>query len=185
MPTVNNDATYALAREMQRLWVDQAVWTRLYMVAALHGRPEAEEAVARLLQNQEELGRAIGEHYGTKVGAQLSLLLKQHVMIAVDLIEAAADVDRARFHEIDARWSANAQDIAALLSRANPMWAKHELLDRLFVLQSLTKRELAARLEENFDNDVVVFDQIISVSFNVADAFTDGIVRDRADKFAA
>jgi len=47
-------------------------------------------AAGRLLRNQEDLGNAIVPFYGKDAGDRLTDLLKQHILIAVNLIEAAS-----------------------------------------------------------------------------------------------
>ncbi len=83
------DAIWSLRTAMRRLWADHAIWTRQYIVAAVAGTPDAEHAAARLLRNQEDIGNAIVPYYGEEAGAALTNYLKEHILIAVDLVEAA------------------------------------------------------------------------------------------------
>jgi hypothetical protein len=185
MTRVTNKSTYSLAAAMHRLWTDHVVWTRLYIIGAIDERPEAEEAAARLLKNQEDIGGALATFYGKKAGNQLTDLLKQHIMIAVDLIEAAKSGDQTKFGEIDELWTRNAEEIAGFLSDANPNWPKADVLDLLNLHLELTKREATARLERNFDRDVEAFDDILTEILTLADALSDGIIKQFPDKFAA
>lgn len=52
--------------------------------------------VTRLLKNQDDIGGAVAGFYGRDAGDKLTGLLKQHIMIAVDLIAAAKANDQAR-----------------------------------------------------------------------------------------
>lgn len=61
--------------------------------------------------------------YGEEAGPALTGLLKQHILIAVELIDTAKSGDQAKFQEQDAKWSENASEIAAFLSGANPKLA--------------------------------------------------------------
>lgn len=185
MGLVTNDATFSLARALQRLWTDHVVWTRQYIVAAVDQRPEAEQAAGRLLKNQEDIGNAVVPLYGNEAGARLTELLKQHIMIAVDLIEAAKSGDQARFGELDTQWTQNAAEIATFLSGANPNWAKQDVTDLLNLHLSLTKDEVVARLEKNFDNDVEAFDKILTEILTLADALSEGIIKQFPERFAA
>ena len=60
--------------------------------------------------------------YGEAAGDQLTRLLKEHILIAVDLVAAAKAGDQAAFATHDARWTANVDEIAAFLAGANPNW---------------------------------------------------------------
>ena len=129
----------SLQLALRRLWSDHVIWTREYVVAAIAGAPDASAVAARLLANQEHIGSAVVPFYGQQAGEALTGLLKQHIMVAVDLIEAAKTGDQARFAEADRRWDENAREIASLLSSANPNWSERDLVDLLSQHLKLTK----------------------------------------------
>ena len=83
------DPVKSLNAALRRLWADHVIWTRQYVVATVGDAPDAEAAGGRLLKNQEDIGGAIVPFYGSDAGQALTDLLKQHIMIAVDLIAAA------------------------------------------------------------------------------------------------
>jgi hypothetical protein len=90
-------------------------------VAAIKETPDKDAAAARLLRNQEDIGNAVVPLYGDDAGKGLTVLLKQHILIAVDLVEAG---DEARFQTEDEKWSRNVEEIATFLSGANPKMAE-------------------------------------------------------------
>lgn len=180
-----NDVAFSLTRAMERLWTDHVIWTRLYVIAAVDERPEVEVAAARLLRNQEDIGGAIVPFYGENAGARLTDLLKQHILIAVDLIGAAKSGDRERFATHDRRWADNADEIAAFLSTANGNWPKKVVVDLLSLHLSLTKDEVVARLEHDYRKDADTFDQILTEILTLADALSEGIITQLPEKFAA
>jgi hypothetical protein len=180
-----SNKTGSLKAALRRLWADHVIWTRQYVIAAVGRSPDADAAAARLLKNQEDIGGAIVPYYGEDAGTALTDLLKQHIMIAVDLIEAAKAGDNDKFQTEDAKWTANAEEIAELLSGANPNWPKKDVVDLLGLHLSLTKQEVVARLEQDWDADVESFDQIFTEILTVADVLADGIVKQFPERFAA
>src|SRR5215470_12878470 len=110
--TMTDDAAVSLRLGLRKLWADHVIWTRQYIVAVGGGTPDVGAAAERLLKNQEHIGAAIVPYYGEAAGAALTDLLKQHILIAVDLLAAAKAGDNARFQQEDEKWSANAQAIA-------------------------------------------------------------------------
>jgi hypothetical protein len=50
--------------------------------------------------------------------------LKDHILIAVDLLEAAKAGNGTALEETEERWYANVDEIATFLSGANPNWTK-------------------------------------------------------------
>lgn len=175
----------SLTRAMQRLWIDHVVWTRQYVIAAVDERPELEAATARLLKNQEDIGSAVVPFYGKAAGKQLTDLLKQHILIAVDLVAAAKAGDQKKFKTFDKKWDANAEDIATFLGGANPHLTKKDVVDLLYLHLSLTKDEAVARITNDFGKDTAVFDQILTEILTLSDALSHAIIEQFPSKFAA
>ena len=180
-----SDGIRSLNAAMRRLWADHVIWTRQYVVAAVGGNPDADAAAARLLKNQEDIGNAVVPFYGEDAGAALTDLLKQHIMIAVELIEAAKAGDQDTFQEKDAAWDGNIREIAAFLSGANPHWPENDVYDLLNLHLTLTKKEVVARLEQNWEADVAAFDEIFTEIMTVSDALSDGLVAQFPERFEA
>jgi hypothetical protein len=184
-PDFTSVEAISLTRAMQRLWIDHVVWTRQYVVAAVDDRPEVGEAATRLLKNQEDIGNAIVPFYGKAAGKQLAELLKQHIMIAVDLVAAAAAGDERKFKTFDRKWDRNADDIAAFLAGANPNLTKKDVADILHVHLVLTKDEAVARIKHDYKKDAATFDQIVTEILTLSDALSQAIVAQFPEKFAA
>src|SRR4051812_41252913 len=75
--------------DMRVLWSDHSLWTRNVITNIVDGTPGTNEAVARLLKNQEDIGNAIKPYYGEAGGNGLTDLLHNHITIAADLLTAA------------------------------------------------------------------------------------------------
>jgi len=170
---------------LRKLWSDHVIWTREYIVAAVAGTPDAAAAAGRLLRNQEDIGAAIVPYYGQAAGDRLTELLKEHILIAVDLVAAAKTGDQTAFAQHDARWTANVELIAAFLAGANPHWPEKDLVDLLGLHLKLTKDEAVARLTGDWAADVKAFDDIFTEIMVVADALHDGIAAQFPDRFVA
>jgi hypothetical protein len=170
---------------LRKLWSDHVIWTREYIVAAVAGTPDADAAAGRLLRNQEDIGAAIVPYYGQPAGDALTGLLKQHILIAVDLVAAAKAGDNDAFASQDARWTANIGEIARFLAGANPNWPEKDVLDLLALHLKLTKDEAVARLTGDWTADVKAFDDIFNEILVLADALHDGIRAQFPDKFPA
>ena len=179
----HNEAAVSLKQEMRTLWTDHVVWTRSYIVAALADQPDAKAAENRLMRNQEDIGNAVAGFYGKPAGDKLTALLKDHITIAVDLIKFAKAGDKASQQQADTKWKRNAEDIADFLSKANPNWPRATLVDMMNVHLSTTSDEVVARLTKNWDADVRAFDKVYDHILTMADALTDGIVKQFPARF--
>ena len=167
---------------LRKLWSDHVIWTREYIVAAVAGTPDAEAAAGRLLRNQDDIGAAIVPYYGEAAGQALTSLLRQHILIAVDLVAAAKSGDSGAFAKHDARWSDNATEIARFLAGANPHWPEKDVADLLSLHLKLTKDEAVARLTNDWEADVRAFDDIFTEIMVLADALHDGLVAQFPEK---
>jgi hypothetical protein len=105
---------------MRKLWEDHITWTRLAIVSFAGGLPDFDRTAARLLRNQTDIGKAVKPYYGRRAGNRLTVLLKEHIGGAVELLKAAKAGDRARFAAAKRAWYRNGRQIARFLSRANP-----------------------------------------------------------------
>lgn len=175
--------TIALRLALRSLWSEHVVWTRDYIVATLAGSPSATAASRRLLRNQADIGAAMVPYYGKKAGDQLTTLLKEHIAVAADLIEAAKGEKSGQYMGADLRWTVNANEIATFLAECNPHWLREDLADLLALHLKLTKDEVAARLLGRWADDILAFDDICVEITTLADALADGIVKQFPAKF--
>ena len=168
---------------MRKLWSDHVFWTRLYIIEAVAGAPSTQTTTNRLLRNQEDIGNAVAAYYGAAAGAQLTSLLKQHILIAADLVTAAKAGDQAKVADADRRWHANANDIATFLSGANPNWPKATVLDMLNQHLALTTQEATAQIQGNWAGSASSFDAIYNEILTMSDALSGGIVKQFPNRF--
>ncbi len=181
---INQTKVTELRIALHNLWVEHVVWTRQYIVAAVGDHPDASFAAERLMKNQEEIGNAIKPFYGQEAGNQLTSQLKDHILIAVGLLEAAKAGNSTSVEEIERKWYANADEIATFLSAANPNWTRGDMLNMVNEHLSLTKTEAVARLTGDYATDVTTFDALYQHAVSMADEFTIGIVNQFQEQFA-
>ena len=167
---------------MRRLWVDHVIWTREYIVNTIEADPSVDAATARLMKNQEDIGHALAPFYGKVAGDSVTLLLKQHITIAGELVAASSAKDNALVTVTDQRWRANAIAIATLLSGLNPNWPMNDLNTMLNEHLTLTALEGKARLDRNYSEDVATFDRILTQSLVMANALSEGIIKQFPNK---
>ena len=184
LQTAESAAATALRQTMRKLWTDHVVWTRGYIVAAVGDQPDAQAAAARLMKNQEDIGAAVAGYYGKPAGDGLTALLKDHIAIAVDIIKAAKAGDKNAQEQANTKWTRNAEDIADFLSKANPNWPRAVLVKMMNMHLSTTTAEVVARLSKNWDADTKSFDAVYEHILAMADALSDGIIKQFPEKFA-
>jgi len=127
---------------MQKLWIEHAWWTRSYIVSSLAGLKDQNDVLKRLLENQVELGNIIKPYYGVQAGNKLTSMLKEHILIAGKIIDAAKAGDQAKVTQFNKEWFRNADEIVTFLSSANPNWNKQVLTNMFYTHLKLTSAEV-------------------------------------------
>lgn len=80
----------AFQSAMRKLWEDHIVWTRQFIVSAVADAPDKAAVTERLLQNQVDIGNAVKGFYGDAAGEKLTALLKDHIVIAAEVVTVQA-----------------------------------------------------------------------------------------------
>jgi hypothetical protein len=169
---------------MRKLWTDHVTWTRLFIVSAAANLPDKDATTQRLLQNQTDIGNAVAPYYGTDAGAKLTSLLKDHILIAADLVGAAKSGATAKVDSLNKKWRANAEDIANFLHGANAQhWPTATLRTAMFTHLDQTLSEATHRLKGDYAADVRDYDAIVQHILAMADILSDGIVAQFPQKF--
>jgi hypothetical protein len=184
-PVVLTKKAVALHDDMRKLWEDHITWTRLAIISLEGGTPDTDATVARLLKNQADIGNAIKPFYGNAAGAKLTGLLRQHILIAADLIAAAKAGDNAKLTDAQTRWTANADEIAAFLHGANPhYWPLATMKAEMRMHLKLTTEEAVAHLKGNWTADVAAYDKVHNHILHMSDMLSDGLVKQFRARFS-
>lgn len=172
-----------LKADMRMLWEEHLVYTRNYIISALAGLEDADAVAGRLLKNQDDIGNAIKPFYGEEAGKKLSTLLREHIMIAADVVKAAKVGNEADLTKAQAKWTANADEISAFLCGANPHWVKKDVTDMLHKHLEYTTGEVVSRLKKDWAADIAYYDKGHMHMLMFADVLTMGIEKQFPDKF--
>lgn len=168
---------------MRKLWEDHIFYTRNFIISALANLDDANKISERLLKNQDDIGNAIKVYYGEAAGNQLASLLKDHILIAVEVVKAAKSGNDMELKKASNKWIDNSDDIAIFLSNANPNWPKQTLIGMLHKHLDLTTNEVVSRLKKDWSADIKAFDEGHDHILILSDALSNGIVKQFPDKF--
>lgn len=177
------EASVQLQSALRKLWIDHTIWTKSYIVSAISNQGDQEKVLERLLQNQADIGNAIKPYYGEDAGNTLTQLLKEHILIAGAVVEAAKSGNQADFKKSNTEWYKNADDIALFLSKANPNWSNEELKELLYTHLQLLTDQVSARLKKDTDAEILAFDKGEDHIIKLADVLTKGIIKQFPNKF--
>jgi hypothetical protein len=167
---------------MRKLWTDHTVYTHDYIVSALATMPDLPAVTQRLLRNQDDIGDAIKPIYGDAAGKKLSALLRDHILIAADIVKAAKVNDTKTVDALQKKWRQNGNDLAAFLASANPTWKQPTLTDMLRRHLDFVTQQVVARIKGDWAGDIKAYDAGYTHMLMFADMLSDGIIKQNPTK---
>lgn len=168
---------------MRKLWEEHITYTRNYIISELADLGDKDSITKRLLSNQQDIGAAISPYYGDEAGRKLAGLLRDHILIATEVVQAAKMDHRENLTKAQTKWNANADDISAFLSSANPHWVKSDMTAMLHKHLEYTTQEVVSRLKKYWIADIDAYDRGHHHMLMFADVLTKGIVKQFPEKF--
>jgi hypothetical protein len=171
--------------DMRALWDDHAVWTREVIIAIVDNVPGKADAIARLLKNQDDIGDAIKPYYGDEAGNKLTKLLREHIIIAADVVTFAKAGNKPELEKANVKWYKNATEIAQFLSKANPHLDYADMKYMMDYHLRLTTAEAVSRIQKNYMKNVEDYDKVHQEIQDMSDMIALAIVKQFPDKFCA
>ena len=120
---------------------------------------------------------------GVNGNQKYSNLIREHLVIAAELVEAAKVGNRKGVADAERRWFGNGEEIAEFLSRINPFISRDEFQDMFFEHLDLTTEEALFILQNKLEPSIAVFDKIEEEALHMADILTNAIVEQLPRKF--
>jgi hypothetical protein len=190
-PVISRTAV-AFHDAMRKLWEDHITWTRNVIISFEVNVPDPNEtlpdlgtALDRLFRNQADIGNAIKPFYGERRGDQLTALLHEHIAIAGEILQAVKTGNTAAYQDANARWYANAHDIAVFLTQTlNPPIGSLAEMDAMMKEHlDRTTAEVVARATGDWTGDVAAYDQVHVQALQMADMLSDAIIANFKKRF--
>jgi hypothetical protein len=177
---------------MRKLWEDHITWTRNVIISfevnvpdSSVTLPDLSAGLDRLFKNQVDIGNAIKPYYGNERGDELTALLHDHIAIAGEILQAVKTGNTAAYEDANARWYANAHDIAVFLSETldPPLGSLAEMDAMMKDHLDRTTEEVVARQNGNWPADVAAYDKVHEQVLEMADMLSDSIIANFPAKF--
>lgn len=165
------------------LWEEHTAWTRMAIISMVADLPDVDLVIKRLLQNGPDMASALKPFYGTEIADKFGNLIKEHLVIASQIIKAAKAGDTSGASEAEKSWYENADEIAELLASINPNWSKEEWIDMLHTHLALVKSEAVSRLNKDYAANIAIYDKLEKQALEMADRLSEGIVEQFPQKF--
>ncbi|OPY56018.1 MAG: hypothetical protein A4E55_02339 [Pelotomaculum sp. PtaU1.Bin035] len=159
------------------LWEQHDVWTRSTIVSIVFGLPDVDFVVARLLCNPVDFEHALQPCYGERIAAKFRDLLKEHLVIAADLVKASKAGNASAAAEAERKWYANADAIAVFLGSINPFWSEEQWRRMMFRHLALVKAQAVNMLSGNYAASIAAYDENEIHTLGMADVMAEGIIK--------
>lgn len=166
-----------LSNDMREEWSQHGFWGTLYLLSLYYALPNQEDVQKRLLQTAGDIAGVFGKFYSKAMENQLKMLLTEHIELAGKLMEALRDQKDQEAAQIEQDWRQNADQIAAMLSSANPNYNYEELQRSLNMHLDLMKQQMMADLGHDYEKFVKATDENSEHLLKMADMLTEGIMK--------
>lgn len=176
-------ATCDLRMAERQLWMQHVAWTRSFITSDIASLGDKEAVLDRLLKNQDDIGNSIKPYYGEEAGNKLATLLREHIQLAGQVLDAAKTGNQADFQKYNKLWYENADQIADFLSSANPNYSNEALKDMLHKHLQFLTTQVTARLNGDWKTDIQAYDAGEDHMIMFADMLVDGIIKQFPKKF--
>lgn len=166
-----------LQNVMRALWEQHVEWTRMAIISAVENIADADLVTKRLLRNPSDFAAVLMPYYGAEKAAGFEKLFREHLVIADQLVKAAKAGNKKAADDAEKHWYENADLIARYLNSINPYWSYSAFRQMLFEHLGMTKNEAVYRISKKYAEDIAEYEKIEKEALMMADAMTDGILR--------
>lgn len=172
-----------LSNWLRKLWEQHTVWTKSAIVSLVFNLPDANFVINRLLQNPVDFGNLFTKYYGIQSGNKFRDLIREHLVIAADLVKASKAGNTEKANEIERKWYANADEIARFLASINPYWSMEKWQRMYYEHLGLVKNEAVILLTKNYAQESLIYDRLETQALEMADMMLQGITRQFPSQF--
>ncbi|MBS4202361.1 hypothetical protein KHA93_22425 [Bacillus sp. FJAT-49732] len=165
------------------LWEEHVNWTRMTIISIVFNLPDLQFVQERLLMNATDMGNCLRPFYGNQIADQYAMLIKEHLILAAELVTASVKGDTKTAAEKNKQWYRNADDIAAFLSSINPHLGKEDVRKMFYMHLDLTKDEAVKMIQRDYKSDVAIFDKIEAQALGMSDMIAEAIVKQFPNRF--
>lgn len=123
------------------------------------------------------MGDLLRSYYGNQVAMVYSNLIREHLVIAAELVKAAKAGNQETATTTEKKWYVNGAQIAQFLNKINPFISREGYQKMFFEHLALTKMEAVLMLQGDVKSSITVFDKIEAEALEMADTITIAIVK--------
>lgn len=170
------DQQRMISDQSRMLWTQHVYWTRMYISSVLFDLPEEACVQARLLRNPKDFRAMLAPVYGEAQAQEFEALFNTHLTIASEFVKELKAGNRAAAAGVKKQWYLNADQIAVSLGSKHPKISAVEWQKMMYEHLTLTEKEIGAYLTKNYENSIVIFDEIEQEALKMADCMAQAML---------
>lgn len=178
-----NEKEINFINKMHLLWEQHVEWTRMTIISMAEDIEDVNLVTNRLLRNPTDFANLLAGFYGIEKATQFETMLREHLLIAAELINAAKKNDSEGVKNAEIKWYENANEIAAFLHEINPFLSEVTMREMLHEHLALTESEAVYRLNKNYAKDIEIYDKVEEQALEMADEMARATMKQFPDKF--
>src|SRR5262249_30300181 len=168
---------------LRDLWMGHIFWVRSVVFATFaKNSPAATAAEQAVVADAKDIANAIAPFYGQPAADKLFGLLAGHYGAIKEYLGAAVKKDTAAESKATDHLTANAQEIAAFLSGANPNLPKDTLEELLLAHGGHHLQEIQEIQAGQYEKEAATWSAMKGHIYVIADALTDALAKQFPDK---
>lgn len=161
----------------RRLWTEQVLWTRLFLISAAADMEDLHAVTVRLFRNPADFGTELQKFYGREKAGNVARLMTDHLILLAQLAENRKREEEEAAGETRKKWFDCAGQLASYFAEINPYWNQRDWQSMLYSHLKATEEQAVRRLRHQYSADVALYDRIQSQALEMADAMSRGILR--------
>lgn len=166
-----------LNNDMRQSWLQHLYWARMLMTSLFKNLDDMDAVEARTMRTPEDIAETFAGFYPRNQMEQLTRLLSEHTELTGQMMTAMKNRDMQKVDQLERLWYQNAEKLAALLSSMNKEYSYEQLIQSLGMHLDMLKRQMAASLEGNYDEEIRIFDESENQLMELADYLTEGLLQ--------
>src|SRR5215813_577927 len=169
---------------LRDLWLGHIFWIRgVVFETFAKNKPAATAAEQAVVGNAKDIAGAIAPFYGQPASDKLFSLLAGHYGAVKEYLDAAVKKDKDAESKATDHLTANAQEIAAFLSGANPNLPKDTLEQLLLAHGGHHLQQIQEVQAGQYEKETATWSAMKGHIYVIADALTDALAKQFPDKF--
>ena len=165
-----------LIKELRRFWSQQVQWMRHFIISSAEELDDLPMVMQRLYANSSDFFYLLRVFFGSAQAERFARFLTFHMATLGQLIQALMRKDQAEADRLTVELNRNAREMAVFLDLMSPYWEEEQWYQLLYNLVSLTINEMVARIADNYEEDIEIYDRIEENAYNIADYLANGII---------